>query len=282
MLVDTHCHLTHSRFSEDLGPLLSRAWSAGVGAVVAIASDLDDAARLRELVSRDRREPPEGGAGERGGGSKVEPARSSVQLFRTVGIHPHQASSAPDAPALEAAIREEAARAPAPVAVGECGLDFHYDFAPRPRQGELFERHLELAQELNLPVVVHCREAEAEMIPRVREAGEAGVRGVLHCYPGDLELLEVAMAAGWCVSFTGLVTFSSFDGREAVRQVPGGRYMLETDGPYMAPVPHRGKRNEPSFVPAIRDQVARIRGEPPAQVEEETTRTAGEFFGLSL
>jgi TatD DNase family protein len=280
MLVDTHCHLTHSRFSEDIGALLSRAWSGGVGAVVAIASDLDDAARLRELVSRDGREPPESGKveGRPGGGS----TRSGVRLFRTVGIHPHQASSAPDAPALEAAMREEVARAPAPVAVGECGLDFHYDFAPRPRQRELFQRHLQLAQELDLPVVVHCREAEAEMIPRVREAGEAGVRGVLHCYPGDLELLEVAMAAGWFVSFTGLVTFSSFDGLEAVRRVPGGRYMLETDGPYMAPVPHRGKRNEPSFVPAIRDQVARIRGEPPAQVEEETTRAAGEFFRLSL
>lgn len=282
MLVDTHIHLTHSRFQDELGPLLSRASSAGIGAVVGIASDLADAGRLRELVSQEGTEGPGGRQRDGGEESGVGSSVPGVRLFRTVGIHPHEAATAPDFPSLAGAIREEVARAPAPVAVGECGLDYHYDFAPRPRQRELFQHHLELAGELELPVVVHCREAEFEMIPLVREAGEAGVRGVLHCYPGDLDLLEVAMTAGWFVSFTGLVTFKSFEGREAVRQVPAGRYMLETDGPYMAPVPHRGKRNEPSFVPLIRDQVAKLRDETPAQVEEETTKAAGQFFGLSL
>jgi TatD DNase family protein len=118
------------------------------------------------------------------------------------------------------------------------------------------------------------------MIPIVREAGEAGVRGVLHCFPGHLPLLEAAMDAGWSVSFTGIVTFPRFDGGEAVRRVPRGRYFLETDGPYLAPVPFRGKRNEPARLPLIRDRVAELRGESPERVEGDTTAAARAFFAL--
>ncbi|MEX0843292.1 MAG: TatD family hydrolase, partial [Gemmatimonadota bacterium] len=114
----------------------------------------------------------------------------------------------------------------------------------------------------------------------VREAGAAGIRGVIHCFPGHLELLDAAMESGWSVSFTGLVTFRSFEGQEAVRRVPSDRYMLETDGPYMAPVPHRGKRNEPAWVPFLRDRVAELRGVEADRVEEETTANARTFFGL--
>jgi TatD DNase family protein len=116
----------------------------------------------------------------------------------------------------------------------------------------------------------------------VRAAGSAGVRGVLHCFLGDLALLESALDAGWMVSFTGIVTFPSFEGAEAVRRVPPDRYMLETDGPYLAPVPHRGKRNEPAMVAAVRDRVAELRGEDPALVEADALDTARRFFGLPL
>lgn len=280
MLIDTHCHLTHPRYDEDRLEVLKRARSRGVEGVVSIASDLDDAAALLDLVRqveavRDRSAAegrtdsgPTGPAGEGG----------PAWLGTTVGVHPHQAGEAPVD--LEERLEAFLDTHPSVVAVGECGLDFHYDFTPRARQHEVFQVHLEVAARRALPLVVHCREAEEAMTPLVLEAGRHGVKGVLHCFPGDLDLLEVAMEAGWYVSFTGLVTFRSFDGLEAVRRVPADRYMLETDGPYMAPVPNRGKRNEPGWVPHIRDAVAELRGDSPDDVQRATTRTALGFFAI--
>lgn len=258
MLIDSHCHLTADSYADERDAVLDRALAQGVGEVVVIASDLPDAEEALSLVQES--------AGRRG-----------PRLHATAGIHPHQAGDA-DQEELER-LRESVTR-PGVVAVGECGLDFHYDFAPRDVQLRWFERQLRLAAEVDLPAVVHCREAEEEMIPLVREAGAGKVRGVLHCYAGHLGLLETAMEAGWSVSFTGIVTFRTFDGAEAVRQVPPGRYFLETDGPYLAPVPHRGKRNEPAFVTLVRDRVAELRGETAEQVEQETTAAARAFFRL--
>lgn len=257
MLVDTHCHLTSDAFDTDRAVVLERAHAAGVQGVILIASDLEDSARAGAILT--------------------DPPSAAPRLFTTAGIHPHQAGQAESAG--EARLRELLAQ-PGVVAVGECGLDFHYDFAPRDVQSRWFERQLRLAGDVDLPVVVHCREAEAEMIPWVREAGAAGIRGVLHCYPGDLSLLETALEAGWSVSFTGMVTFRNFQGKEAVRTVPAGRYFLETDGPYLSPVPHRGKRNEPAHLPLIRDRVAELRNESPTKVAADTTVAAREFFRL--
>ena len=258
MLVDSHCHLTHERYRGEVPGVLERAREAGVGSVVVIASDLDDAARVRGLLDTGPRTPI---------------------LVGTAGVHPHQAGEA--GPDLRPRLEEALDAHPRIVAVGECGLDFHYDLSPRNVQRRAFELQLEVAGDRGLPAVVHCREAEEEMIPLVREAGAAGVTGVLHCFPGHLPLLETAMESGWLVSFTGLVTFPSWDGAESVRGVPRDRYMLETDGPYMAPVPHRGKRNEPAFVPRIRDRVAELRGEDPKEVARDTTGNAQRFFGLA-
>jgi len=265
MLIDTHCHLTHQRYTHDWPSVLRRACEAGVGEVVSIASDLPDAGRIGQLMAE---------AGE----LTEEEAGSVAALHRTAGVHPHQADEAPND--LRDRLLEALAEAPVPVAVGECGLDYHYDLSPRERQRRVFDVHLEVAAEVQRPVVVHCRDAEREMEAFVRDAGSAGVVGVLHCYPGDLSLLEAAMEEGWYVSFTGLVTFSSYEGDEAVRRVPAGRYMLETDGPYMAPVPHRGQRNEPAWVPRIRDRVAELRNETPEAVEADTTGAARRFFGI--
>jgi TatD DNase family protein len=257
MLVDTHCHLTADAFDPDRAAVLERARAAGVGGVIVIASDLEDALRAGAVVAASPSAGP--------------------RLFSTAGVHPHQAGEVESD--TEARLREFLGR-PEVVAVGECGLDFHYDFTPREAQFRWFERQLRLAGDADLPVVVHCREAEEEMIPRVKEAGDAGVRGVLHCFPGDLRLLETALEAGWSVSFTGIVTFRNFQGEEAVRTVPAGRYFLETDGPYLAPVPHRGKRNEPAYLPLIRDRVAKLRTESPEKVEMDSTAAARAFFRL--
>jgi TatD DNase family protein len=264
-LVDSHCHLSHEQFEADREAVLSAAFDAGVCQVISIASDLPDATRIEaELVGRYTQGP---------------------QVFGTAGIHPHEVGKLPrDGSGVVdvlADIRALSAR-PGVVAIGECGLDFFYDFATPEAQGFWFGKQLELASELDLPVVVHCREAEEAMIPRVREAGEAGVRGVLHCFPGDLALLEVAMAAGWCVSFTGNVTFRSFTGLDAVREAPSGRYFLETDAPYLTPVPFRGKRNGPAYIPLIAARVAEVRGEEVARVAAETTEAASRFFRLDL
>lgn len=264
-LVDSHCHLSHEQFETDRAAVLAAAFDAGVGQVISIASDLPDAARIAaEFV----------GCHAQG-----------TQVFGTAGIHPHEVGKLPHdgsaAADVLAEIRALCAR-PGTVAIGECGLDFFYNFATPEVQAFWFGKQLELASELDVPVVVHCREAEAAMIPRVREAGEAGVRGVLHCFPGDLALLEVAMVAGWCVSFTGNVTFRSFTGLDAVREVPSGRYFLETDAPYLTPVPFRGKRNGPAHIPLVAARVSELRGEPVARVAAETTEAARRFFRLDL
>ncbi|TVP57015.1 MAG: TatD family deoxyribonuclease [Gemmatimonadales bacterium] len=266
MIIDTHCHLTASPFGDDLDEVLTRAAEAGVGAVISIASDLEDAEQVATLCVQ-------GSDGHRNG----------PEIFGTAGVHPHQVGDLPAVAGAKddvlAALRQRLS-APGIVALGECGLDFHYDFSPRDVQFRWFEAQLELAGELGLPVVVHCREAEAEMTSIVRSAGEAGVRGVLHCFPGDLSLLEAAMDAGWFVSFTGIVTFRSFQGDEAVRAVPSDRYFVETDGPYLAPIPHRGRRNEPAFVRHTIDRIAELRGESVEAVIERTTETAETFFGF--
>ncbi len=261
MFLDTHCHLTHERYREDLPEVLVRAGDVGGDGGVSIAWDLVAALALGSL-----RAP----VGWVWGGAP--------RLYATAGVHPHEARRAPAD--LHGALRELLRAAPGFVAIGECGLDFHYDHSPRSVQERVFDRHLAAAQDLGLPLVVHCREAEGAMIPRVREAGDAGITGVLHCFPGDPDLLDVALEAGWYVSFTGMVTFRSFEGADAVRAVPSGHYMLETDGPYMAPVPRRGERNEPAFLPLIRDRIAELRGVPPSEVERETGEAALRFFGL--
>ena len=164
------------------------------------------------------------------------------------------------------------------VAIGETGLDYFYDNAPRPTQIRIFEGHLSMAESLGLPVVVHAREAADDMARIVRSmAGR--VTGVLHCFGGPDALLDAALESGWLVSFTGIVTFKSFD-PALVRRVPGDRYMIETDSPYLAPVPHRGKRNEPALVPHVAAAIASMRNESVERVAQDSWDNATRFFGL--
>jgi len=256
MLIDSHCHLTDSQFDEDRTDVLARAGIAGVEKILVVSSDRADASRVVDLVE----------------------AEPSPPLWGTSGVHPHEAEGAAEGD-LDA-VRTILENHPRIVAVGETGLDFFYDHSPRARQEELFRDHLALAEELGLPVVVHSRSADALTGQILKEWG-GRVRGVLHCYTGGRELLETALGVGWMISFTGIITFKKYDGQELVRMVPRDRLMVETDGPYLAPVPYRGRRNEPAYVAEVADGLAAIRGEDPEEVRGYTGANATRFFHLN-
>jgi TatD DNase family protein len=259
MLVDSHCHLTDARFEGDRQDVLLRARAAGVGRILVVASHRADALVVARLL------------GEAGSGSDVP------RLWGTAGVHPHEAAGARDDDLT--AVRELARTHPRVVAVGETGLDFHYDHSPRDLQEALFRGHMALAEELGLPVVVHSRSAD-EATARILLEWGPRVRGVLHCFTGGKELLDTALDLGWMVSFTGIITFKKFDAKDLVRAVPSDRLMAETDAPYLAPSPHRGHRNEPAFVGRVVEELAAIREEDPARVMRCTSQNAVRFFNL--
>ncbi|MEJ2482749.1 MAG: TatD family hydrolase [Gemmatimonadota bacterium] len=250
-LFDSHCHLTAEAFEGEWSAVIDRAREAGVTGLVTIASDPRDAESALQIAA----------------------AREGV--WCTAGLHPHEADRFDDH--TEPALRRLAAR-PEVVAIGEAGLDFHYDNAPRDRQRLCFEAQLELARELDLPIVVHSRDADDDTAECL---ASSDARGVLHCFTAGPELLEAALDAGWMVSFSGIVTFRRFDGADLVRRVPDDRLLIETDSPYLAPVPHRGHRNEPAFLRATCAAVAAMRGDAPEALAERTRRNALSFYGLA-
>jgi TatD DNase family protein len=249
-LFDSHCHLTAEAFEEDWPAVIERARDAGVAELVTIASDPGDAESAVRIAAR-----YEG-------------------VWCTAGLHPHEADRF-DEETIETLRR--LAALPEVVAIGEAGLDFHYDNAPRDMQRRCFQAQLQLATELDLPIVVHSRDADHDTADLITAAD---VRGVLHCFTAGPELLEAGLDAGWMVSFSGIVTFRRFDDAELVRRVPDDRLMIETDSPYLAPVPHRGHRNEPAFLPATCAAVAEMRGQTTGTVAELTRRNANSFYGL--
>ena len=249
-LFDSHCHLTAEAFDDERPAVIQRAHDAGVTEIVTIASDPKDTESALEIA-----------AGHDG-------------VWCTAGLHPHEADHFGD----ETVERLRGlADSPEVVAIGEAGLDFHYDNAPRDEQRLCFEAQLHLAAELNLPIVVHSRDADRDTAELI---SSTDARGVLHCFTAGLELLETGLEAGWMVSFSGIVTFKRFDGAELVRRVPDDRLLIETDSPYLAPVPHRGRRNEPAFLIATCEAVAAMRGQSPEAVAELTRRNAYSFYGL--
>ena len=252
MLFDSHCHLTADAFDDDRDEVVARARRAGVGRLVTIASNADDAESALRLIE----------------------GRSD--MWTTAGVHPHEA---------EAATAEELARVrallsnPRVVAVGECGLDFFYDNAPREVQFSAFRAQVALAGEFGLPLVVHCREADAEMLGEL-DGGAGEVQGVLHCFSGGDDLLERALDKGWYVSFSGMVTFRKFEGADQLRRVPDDRLLVETDAPYLAPVPRRGRRNEPELLVHTARMIAELRGQSIEEIERITTANAERFYSV--
>ena len=266
---DSHCHLTDARFAEDRAEVLERARGAGVHRVITIASDAEDSVRAlglaRTLELARTCEP-----------ASLEPKPGHLSLWCTAGVHPHSAGDSP-AKTDMGAVRDLAAN-PLCVAIGEAGLDYHYDFAPGDAQRRVFSRQATLAADLDLPLVVHSRSAENDTAAAIRECAGT-VTGVLHCFTGPESLLEAALESGWWVSFTGIATFKSFDGSLAGR-TPSDRYMIETDAPYLAPIPKRGRRNEPALVVHVAEALARIRGESLETVAADSWSNTERFFGL--
>jgi len=250
-LFDSHLHLTAKTFEEDRDEVLTRARAAGIAEMVSIASDPRDARDAAALAA----------------------ARPGI--WATAGLHPHEAATTGEAALAEI---ERLASSPEVVAIGETGLDYHYDYAPRDLQRANFRAHLELAAALDLPIVVHSREAEEETVALLEEfAGQ--VRGVLHCFAGGDRLLDAGLASGWWVSFSGLITFVDALA-PAARRVPSNRVLIETDAPYLAPVPRRGRRNEPALLVHTCARLAELREVSLEDMAATTRRNAHRLYGI--
>jgi TatD DNase family protein len=256
MLIDTHCHLDPSYFPEGAAAVMARARLAGVGGFVTIGvgRDLDPARRAAAL------------------------AAACPDVWATVGVHPHDADSLDDAgfDELSALARQDRV-----VAVGEIGLDYHYMRSPREQQQAVFRRFVALARSVKKPVVIHTREAPADTLAILEEEGAREVGGIIHCFSEDRPFAERALALGFDLSFSGIVTFKSAPAvQEVAAWAPGDRILVETDSPYLAPVPFRGKKCEPAHVLYTARHVAKLRGEDFEALAARTTENARRRLGL--
>ncbi len=260
MWLDSHCHLTADKFDSDRAEVIARARQAGVACMVAIGS----------------------GYGTAGNEAAIGLAHREPDVFATVGVHPHDAAQF-DANVLDrlrAWLDDERV-----VAVGECGLDYHYMNSDRDAQRSAFAAQVGVARERNMPVSIHVRgddpDAYGEMLEIWLAEGRGELEGVLHCYTGSLAFAERALDAGFFVSFSGIFTFKrSAALRDVARHLPLDRLMVETDAPFLAPEGHRSRRNEPAFVAAVGERLADLRGEDRARVAEQTTRNARALYRL--
>lgn len=252
MITDSHAHLYWKSFDADRAAVLARARAAGVTRMIVVGTDVASSRAALELC-----------AGE-------------LELYPTAGIHPHDASNAG---AAERAAIEELCRRPECVAVGETGLDWFKQFSPRAEQLDSFLWQLDLARRLDKPVVIHCRDAHADTVRCLAQF--PGVRGVMHCYTMGPDELPPYLEAGLHISFSGVVTYPKNDeNRAAAARVPHERLLVETDCPYLAPQGQRGKRNEPAFVVAVLEELARVRAEDTAELARTTSMNAAHLFSL--
>jgi TatD DNase family protein len=252
---DSHVHLASTAFAHEVDAVIERARAAGARALVCIGESPDAAERARALAGR-----------------------FPGLVHHTSGLHPHEAAQWDDARHPE--VIREAARLGA-CAVGECGLDYHYDYAPRTAQRHALDAQLALAAELGRPVVLHTRDAEDDTRAMLEAARSAGVSGVLHCFTGTAALAEAGLAAGWYVSFSGIITFRNWHDDALLRLVPDDRLLVESDAPYLAPIPHRGKRNESAWVPYTIARLATARGTSPDALAATTLENTRRFFRMS-
>jgi TatD DNase family protein len=252
MLVDSHCHLDFPDFAAELDAIVARAGAAGVGHMVTISTRVRRHAQVLAIAER------------------------FPNVTCSVGTHPHHAHEELD---ITAADLVERARHPKIVAIGEAGLDYHYDFSPRDAQSQGFRAHIAAARETGLPLVIHSRQADDDTARILEEeTGKGAFKAVLHCYTGGPELARRAVALGCHIGFTGIVTFkNSGDLREIAKSVPADRFLIETDSPYLAPLPYRGKRNEPAYVAEVAKVLAHVRGVTPEEIARQTTEN---FFKL--
>jgi TatD DNase family protein len=255
-VIDSHCHLDMDEFDADRAEVLARAASASVATMVTIGAG-------GPLEANDR---------------AVALAAAHPQIYATVGVHPHEAAVVSDA--VLASIRALAAH-PKVVAIGETGLDYYYDNSPRPQQRTAFARFIQLARDIGRPIVVHLRDADSDALEIMAAEGARDTGGVIHCFSGDAASARAFLDLGFHISFSGIVTFKTADAlRDAARCVPLDRLMVETDAPFLAPIPHRGRRNEPALVVQTTATLAEVRGESLEVVAENTRRNTQRLFGI--
>jgi TatD DNase family protein len=252
MLVDSHCHLDFPDFAPELDDVVARARAAGVGAMLTISTRVAKAQAYRALAER------------------------YADVFFTIGTHPHQAAEEPDVSADELVAL---AAHPRCVGVGEAGLDYHYGYSPKDVSERVFRTHIAAARATGLPLVVHARDADEDMIRILEdETGQGAFKAVLHCFSSGPELARAGLRLGLFVSFSGILTFNrSEEIRAIAAEVPMDRLLVETDAPYLAPPPHRGKRNEPAYVVHTNAVLARVKGVSPESMAQATTDN---FFRL--
>ncbi len=252
MIVDSHCHLDFPQFAEDLPGVLDRAEAAGVGRMVTISTRVKNYDTYRAL------------------------AESDPRVFFSVGTHPHNAGEEPDVPAADLVALSVHPRC---VAIGEAGLDYHYDKSPRDVQRQVFRTHIAAARETGLPLVIHAREADEEMIDILGDEFTKGAyKAVLHCFSSGEKLAMTGVELGFAISFSGIVTFKrSEELRDIARKIPRERLLVETDAPYLAPQPVRGKTNEPAYTAHTLRILAEALDMPAAELEKVTTEN---FYAL--
>jgi TatD DNase family protein len=252
MLVDSHCHLDFPDFADELDAVVERARAAGIGRIVTISTRVKRHDQVLAIAER------------------------FADVFCSVGTHPHHAQEELDLTVNDLVART---RHPRVVAIGEAGLDYHYHYSPVAAQEQGFRRHIAAAREAGLPLVIHSRDADADMARILEEeTGKGAFAAVLHCFTGGRDLAERAIALGLSISFTGILTFKKSDElREIAARLPADRILVETDAPYLAPGKFRGKRNEPSYIVETADVLASARGVDRDQIERQTTDN---FFRL--
>lgn len=252
LLIDTHCHLNDKEFAPDFPAVLDRAAEAGVRYLLNVGFDIPSSQKA------------------------VEMAQKYPQLRAAVGIHPHDADTATDVALAEL---QKLAKHPGVIAWGEIGLDYYYDNSPRDKQRQVFREQLRLARAADLPVSIHSREATKDTLNILRE--EQPVRGIMHCFSGSRETAQICLDLGLYIAFGGAITFKNAHRlRQVVAWVPLERLLLETDCPYLTPVPYRGRRNEPAYIRFVAEKVAEIKQCPVEKVAEVTTNNACRVLGL--
>jgi TatD DNase family protein len=261
-MIDSHCHLADDAFQADLPAVIERAQAAGLERVLCIldSGSAEEAARVPRL-------------------RELWPA-----MRFSSGIHPHHAGHyADDLHRVDATVAAALGANDAIRAMGEIGLDYHYDFAPRDVQQEVFARQIAIARQRRLPIIIHTREADADTLDILKSAGLGGadpdVRGVFHCFSGTESLARGALDLGFHLSFSGIATFPRAESlRQIAAWVPADRVLIETDSPYLAPPPYRGKRNEPAWVARVADVIGEARGEPAGDLRARTTANFHALF----
>jgi len=257
-MTDSHCHIAGEEFAADLEAVVERARTAGVSRALVIlaAEDESEIARTETVLA------------------------AWPECRFAVGVHPHHAKVFESNPQLAAeTVARRLDALPAARAIGEIGLDYHYDFSPRAVQHEVFRVQIRLALERDLPIVIHTREAEDDTLRIIQEEGQGRLRGVFHCFTGDQAAADRALATGFLLSIPGVATFPKAETlRQAAAAAPADRLLVETDSPYLAPIPYRGRRNEPSYVAKVVELLAAVRGTTTSVIGEQTDHNFDRLF----